>query len=127
MALDVKFGWKIPVGEVGQRVFDILAENIRLVANHNHDGSNSNKIAAHALAKIPTVLASGSWATENTLQGYYQDVQMPAGLNLSHLDFVAFFTDGDNITKFKPDISILPGNIVRMFFNDSSKDVTLLY
>lgn len=122
-----RFGFRIPIGDVGKAVFDILQKNIELLAAHSHDGDNSYRIQKTNLAKQSVSLPSTDWDNSNPTD-FFQDVQLPVNIqNIQEVDFEAYFQEGDDFIRFKPDVELKPNNIVRVNFSDNSKNVTLLY
>ena len=134
-AFPPRFGFKIPIGEVGTRVFQILETNIRLLAAHNHDGQNSHLIASTSVQNHSVDFGANDWQADASIGGYYQEKQVESTLDLDNANFQASYVetvvkDGVETEReivFTPDVVVYADNVVRLEFNDNSKVITLRF
>lgn len=58
-------GYKLPeIGDFGDVWFPALEDNIQRTNDHNHDGTNSNKIPSTSLTALVQAVASGDFAVD---------------------------------------------------------------
>jgi len=78
--LTLSFGFKKPVsGDLGPTVFPALEDNWQQVNDHDHDGTNSKKIASSSIEAITQNISSLNWVSVgNGL--YEQTITMPAAV-----------------------------------------------
>ena len=76
----LSFGYKLPeTGDFGDVWFPALEDNITRVNSHNHDGTNSSKLASSSITAVHQTVNSGDFSL---VSGEYRaTVNMPGGLD----------------------------------------------
>lgn len=74
-------GYKLPeTGDFGNVWFPALEDNIQRVNDHDHDGSNSERIPSTSVNNSTVAVASGDFADQG--DGYWRaTVSTPGGVN----------------------------------------------
>lgn len=121
----LSFGYKKPqTGDKGSIFFPALEFNIQRLNDHNHDGSNSNKLPASSIVGVnQTVLAAG-W-TDIGDGNFEQTITVPAGIDLdSHYPEIAEANTGDVLFL---SINKLSTTQFKVTANDDTLDLLVSY
>ena len=110
-------------GDRGQPLFDALAENFEHIDSHSHNGTNSPKLSVSAITRVVQNLDSADWVASGI--GFEQTVAITGGL--SYDDISMEFRDNSDGSKLYLDTEKLTASTFKVFCNDSSLDVDIVY
>ena len=119
------YGFKKPQnGDKGQGLFDDLSYNVQKTNDHTHDGVNSPKVNISSLTKQSQLVLNSNWI--NPVGGVYsQVISMVGGLQFDTSTITIRETSTGklmNLLYEKVDVSAF-----RLYCNDATKDLTILY
>lgn len=123
---DLSFGYKTITN--GARGFwDTLNANIQRTNDHDHEGTNSKKLAPTAITKNIQTLLSASWIA--TTGGFYQNVTLPSGYTFTGGLSVKFYAVGGSDDG--SEIAITPQKLtdttMRIEINDNTIGLKAVY
>lgn len=76
--LTLSYGYKKPQdGDLSDLWFDEISNNMQLLNDHNHNGTNSSKISAKGVQAFTQSLPNSGWAPFGSI--YSQSVTIPSG------------------------------------------------
>jgi len=120
-------------GDSGLVSANALEHNIDLVVAHNHNGTNSEKIAPNALDRQSDSIRAVDWVANPTGEGYKQTVSISndaqiAGVSMATSEPAFYISIGTN--KYKriyPDLQNISLTTYDLIVNDSSLELEVLY
>lgn len=116
-------GYLLPeTGDRGSVWFPALESNIQQLNDHNHNGSNSEKLNSESIAGLTDQILPGAWVLQ--LSGLYRaPVVMPGSLEFD-----------DKIIKIRAnnkslyaDVERVTSNSFYVYVNDNSLTVKIIY
>jgi hypothetical protein len=84
---------KIPTqGDKGSSFCPAITEDLTILDSHNHNGTNSEKIAANSINKPELILASNGWVLSGG--DYKQTATLPNGYDFDKTNFKFVINSG---------------------------------
>jgi hypothetical protein len=84
--LTLSNGYKKPqTNDKGSTLFTALEFDIQRLNDHNHDGSNSNKLDATSITTVAATILAANWVAFGPTGHYRQQVTLPAGLDFDQI------------------------------------------
>lgn len=123
------YGVKIPEdGDKGAQVFPALETNIALFRDHNHNGTNTEKIISSNLTKSTVNLDTSSWTAVAGGFGYKQTLTFPGAYTLANCQLRFRVRTGAHQNKFiHPTITPTSLTQVDITVNDSTLDLEVMF
>lgn len=116
-------GYLLPdTGDRGSTWFPALESNIQKINDHNHNGSNSEKLTSESVVSTTQQIIPGDWA----LQGnglYRATVLMPGSLEFD-TKLISLRTNNKIVLG---DIQRVTANSFYVFVNDNTLTVDVVY
>lgn len=118
---------KPETGDRGSTFFPALESNIQQVNDHDHNGSNSQKLTASSIDAISQTIIATGWVLV-TANVYRQLVTMPGTLQYDTSTIQCVINNGTNIGAiFNPKIVKVSANTFYTYVNDNTLDVVIKY
>jgi hypothetical protein len=121
----LSYGYKKPdKGDKGSVFFPALEDNITLVNNHSHNGTNSAKLDSNALSLTTQALASVNWV----LVGggtYRQAVVIPNGMLWDNK--ILLFRDSVTYEQLYLSTENISTTQYYVYINDNTKSLIVTY
>lgn len=116
-------GYLLPeTGDRGSVWFPALESNIQQLNDHNHNGSNSEKLSSEAIASLTAQILPGAWVVQAD-GSYRAPVTMPGSLEFD-TKIIKLRT---NNKALYADVEKVTANTFYVYVNDNSLTVEIIY
>jgi hypothetical protein len=123
--ITLSHGFKKPeTGDKGAVFFPALEDDIQQMNDHNHNGTNSEKLFSSAVVVVRQAVLSAAWGSVGG-GTYSQVVTMPAGMNYD--DYHVMFKDTASGDQLFPTVRKTSATTYTVFVNDNSLNLTAVY
>lgn len=130
MSTTLSYGFVKPTtGETGAVFFPILEDNIQKTNDHNHNGTNSARLTAIAMAAVTQAISSASWSHQGA-GTYRQTVSIPASLQAvggTYDDYNIQMRDSSSGNILYLTIEKVSSTSYYVYINDNSISLTAVY
>lgn len=122
----LSYGYKKPqTGDKGSVFFPALEDNIQLLNDHSHNGSNSARLTASSVTVVTGTVLAASWAAVAGQTGTYRQlITMPVGL--SYDDYMVSFKDASGHILYLTTEKVSTSTYY-VYINDNTKALTAVY
>lgn len=128
MATTLSNGYIRPdTGDRGATFFPALEQNIQRLNDHNHDGTNSERLSPTSIDNTLQTLSNVDWVLISP-SVYRQLVTMPSTLQFDGRVMQFQINSGANAGDlFYPSVEKVSANTYHVYINDNSVDVLVKY
>lgn len=105
--------------------WDQLEDNIDQTNSHDHDGTDSEKIAAKNITKSTSTIAAADWGSDAGGATYSATITMPAGHEFDNA--VMLIYDTDNGDQIYPSLAKVNSTSYTITVNDNTLNLKVIY
>lgn len=121
MSVTLSYGYKKPENaDTGDTFFANIVDDITLVNDHTHNGTNSARLAGTASSTI----SSGSWGADLGSSTYRQTITLPTGFVYDTTTIDMRLSNGE---KVYAKIQKVSSTQYYVFTNDNTQDYVAVY
>lgn len=131
MASTLTYGFVKPqTGDKGSVFFPDLEDDIQQLNDHTHNGTNSAKLTAAAMAVVTQAISAASWGADLGGGTYRQTITVPASLTGNggtYDNHAVQFRNTANGRMLYLQTEKVSSTTYYLWINDNSIDVTAVY
>lgn len=123
----LSYGVKKPqTGDKGSVFFPALEDDLEQLNDHNHNGTNSEKLTGSSVTAVKQNIANSGWASHGSDGGFRQLVTMPGTMLFD--DYLVLFKDQATGKKqILLEAEKVSSNTYYVYCNDDSLSITAYY
>lgn len=128
--LTLSYGYQKPQnGDKGSLFYPALAANSQQCNDHNHDGTNTQKLTAQSITAVAGTILIAGWLAAPIAGGLYRQlITMPPNMNFDNYGIQIQIASGANSGhRVLPSIEKVSATTYYVYSNDNSADWTILY
>jgi hypothetical protein len=126
MSTTLSKGYKLPdTGDRGSSWFSDLEDNITRINNHDHDGTDSEKVLSKNITSTTSSILAASWGADSGGGTYSATVTFPSGVTFENHTMT--FIDANTGDHFFPTVTKASSTTMTVTVNDNTLDVTIIY
>jgi len=119
-------GYKKPdTGDRGSVWFKNLEDNIDQINDHEHDGTDGEKVKSKNISSTTSAIASADWGADSGGSTYAATVTFPSGV--TYENHTLTFIDDATGDQIFPTVTKASSTTMTVTVNDNSLDLTIVY
>jgi hypothetical protein len=119
-------GYKKPqTGDRGSVWFKNLEDNIDQINDHEHDGTDGEKVKSKNISSTTSAIASADWGSDSGGSTFSATVTFPTGV--TYENHTLTFIDDATGDRIFPTVTKASSTTMTVTVNDNSLDLTIVY